>query len=356
LVIGSAGVSGSSKQRRNAVGLVTSLVLHLFILGLIINQQPPDYDLLPSPAVPQPVTPAPEPAMDVRIIKLTVPPRIEPAPVTHPPPAPTPRPPTPSPPAPPQPEAPPTPQAQPVVPPHPTVLPPTPAPTPVQQAPSPPKPAPTPAATPTPTRAPPKPAPTPRPAPAPTVSEAKAPPAPSPTPATPAAAKPAAATPLNIHKAAQPTPAGVPTLPMAPAAGAGGRPAAPTSAAQSGAPAGSRLNGLNPYPYGFMPSGGGGLRGTLVGCANAEAVRLSGAERDKCNERFGVDISGAPKIDGIPAAKRAAFDKAAATDAAWAKYRASGQAPVGPSEPGGIDHGPASSEVLDHPASDYPPK
>jgi hypothetical protein len=109
-------------------------------------------------------------------------------------------------------------------------------------------------------------------------------------------------------------------------------------------------------PYGFMPSGGGGLRNSLVGCANAEAVRLSGAERDKCNEKFGVDIAGAPKIDGISAAKRATFDKAAATNAAWAKYRASGLAPVGPSEPGGIDHGPASSEVLDHPASDYPPK
>jgi hypothetical protein len=345
-------VSGKSRQRRNAAGLLTSVALHLLILGLIINQQAPDYALLPSTAIPEPVAPAPEPTMDVRIMKLTLPPKLEKSA----------RPPVPTP-APPQPQPAPTPQpAQPVVPAHPKVLPPTPvapSPTPVQQTPSPPKPAPTPTPAPTPvptpTAAPPKP--TPRAAPAPTVSETKAPPAPSPTPSKPAAAlKSTAPTALNIHKAAQAAPAGVATLPMAPAAGSSGRPAAPTSPTSGGAPAGSRLNGLIATPYGFMPSGGGGLRGTLVGCANAEAVRLSGAERDKCNERFGDSITAAPKIDGISAAKRAAFDKAADKNAAWSKYRASGLAPVGPSEPGGIDHGPASSEVLDHPASDYPPK
>ena len=105
-----------------------------------------------------------------------------------------------------------------------------------------------------------------------------------------------------------------------------------------------------------MPNGGGGLRGTLVGCANAEAVRLSGAERDKCNERFGVDVAGAPRLDPLSPAKRSAFDKAAARDAAWGRYRGSGAGAAGPDEPGGIDHGPASSVVLDHPAGDYPPK
>ena len=351
-------MSGKKGQRRNAVGLIASVVMHLLVLGLIINQQPPVYDLLASSAVPEPVTPSSEPAMDVRIMKLTAPPKIEPAPTPRPAPVPSPTPPTPAKPAPPQPQ--PTPEPQPVVPTRPKILPPTPtppAPTPIQQAPSPPKPAPVPTPTPAPTPAPPKPEPTPRPAPTPTVSEVKAPPAPSTTPAKPAAAlKSAAPTALNIHEAAQPTPAGVPTLPLAPSAGAAGRPAGSTSATQNGAPAGSRLNGLISTPYGFMPNGGGGLRGTLVGCANAEAVRLSGAERDKCNERFGVDIAGAPRIDSMSAGKRAAFDKAAEKDAAWAKYRASGLSPAGPSEPGGIDHGPASSEVLDHPASDYPPK
>ena len=105
-----------------------------------------------------------------------------------------------------------------------------------------------------------------------------------------------------------------------------------------------------------MPNGGGGLRGTLVGCANAEAVRLSGAERDKCNERFGQEISSAPKLDPLSPAKRASFDKSSAHDAAWAKYRDSTAGAAGPSMPGGIDHGPGSSVVLEHPVSDYPPK
>ena len=61
-----------------------------------------------------------------------------------------------------------------------------------------------------------------------------------------------------------------------------------------------------------MPSGGSGLRGSLVGCANAESVRLSSVERAHCNERFGVEITRAPVLDGINPAKRAAFDKAAA--------------------------------------------
>jgi hypothetical protein len=102
-----------------------------------------------------------------------------------------------------------------------------------------------------------------------------------------------------------------------------------------------------------MPSGGGGLRGTLVGCANAEAVRLSAAERDKCNERFGVDIGAAPKIDGISASKRAAFDKAAASQEADRRYRASTtDMNFRPSDPGGIAHGPASTETFKHNAGD----
>jgi hypothetical protein len=70
-----------------------------------------------------------------------------------------------------------------------------------------------------------------------------------------------------------------------------------------------------------MPNGGGGLRGTLVGCANPDAVGLSAAERARCNERFGVDIGGAPKFDGISPAKRRAFDKAADRQDADTRYR-----------------------------------
>ncbi len=119
---------------------------------------------------------------------------------------------------------------------------------------------------------------------------------------------------LNLHKSNREAPFNVPTLPMAPAGGAvaaggggpqGGAPGAP------GAPGGSRLNGLSPYPYGALPSGGPGLRGTLVGCANADAVNLTNVERARCNERFGVEAARAPVLDGIDPAKRAKFDRAA---------------------------------------------
>jgi hypothetical protein len=356
LTSGSAGVSGKSRQSRNAAGLIVSLFLHVLLIGIIINQQPPEYRFAPSDVVPEPLTPAPEPAMDVRIMKLPlVPPKVQPSPQPAPPlPVAQPMPPQPTPPAP-QPPQPPTPQ--PVVPEHPTILPPTPpAPAPPVPAPTQAAPRPLPAPTPQPSIA--KPAPAPRPTPAPAVPVTAAPPAPVQTQPKPAAApKVAAPSALNIHKAAQPVPTGVPTLPLAPAAGAAGAPGAPPSGSPAaGAPGGSRLNGLNPYPYGFMPSGGGGLRGTLIGCANAEAVHLSSVERDKCNERFGVDVAGAPKLDPLSPAKRAAFDKAAASDAAWQKYRDSTAGAAGPGMPGGIDHGPASSVILDHPASDYPPK
>lgn len=370
---GSAGVSRNSRQNRNAVGLISSLVMHTLLIGLIINQQPPQYDLLPSPAEPAPVAPAPEPTMDVKIIRMTVAPPKAKALTTPPPQEITPPLPEPTPPTPVM-----TPDVQPVAPKHPEIPPPVTPPTPPSPsppAPTPPVPAPAPAPVkptqaakiapapapaPIPTAAPPKPSPkpttNPRPTPSPSVTPPKATPAAVAAPAKPAAAIKLAPTPLNLHKAAQPAPLGVPTLPLTLGGGASAGPAGGAAAAAAGSSAGSRLNGLMPYPNGFMPNGGGGLRGTLVGCANAEAVRLSGAERDKCNERFGVDIAGAPRIDGISTAKRATFDKAAASDAAWAKYRDGGLGPAGPSLPGSIDHGPASSVVLDHPAGDYPPK
>jgi hypothetical protein len=76
-----------------------------------------------------------------------------------------------------------------------------------------------------------------------------------------------------------------------------------------------------------MPSGGPGLRGTLVGCANAEAVSLSSVERAHCNSRFGAAASRAPTLDGIDPGKRAQFDKTAARQDA--ERRAEGAMPVG---------------------------
>jgi hypothetical protein len=109
---------------------------------------------------------------------------------------------------------------------------------------------------------------------------------------------------------------------------------------------GSRLNGLTPYPYGAMPSGGSGLRGTLVGCANAEAVSLSAAERARCNERFGSRAASAPALDSIAPAKRAAFDKAAERQDRSLRYRDSTPQPsadaIGALSPDGTSRGPGS--------------
>jgi hypothetical protein len=76
-----------------------------------------------------------------------------------------------------------------------------------------------------------------------------------------------------------------------------------------------------------MPSGGSGLRGTLVGCANADAVRLSASERARCNERFGAAVGSAPVLSGIAPEKRNEFDRAAAQGEAAKRYR--GAVPTG---------------------------
>jgi hypothetical protein len=73
---------------------------------------------------------------------------------------------------------------------------------------------------------------------------------------------------------------------------------------------GSRLQGLVPFPGGVLPNGGPGLRGSLVGCANSQAVGLSSVERAHCDQRFGAAVGAAPHLDGIAPAKRAAFDHA----------------------------------------------
>jgi hypothetical protein len=114
---------------------------------------------------------------------------------------------------------------------------------------------------------------------------------------------------LNLHKPKDEAPANVPTLPLAPPAGPAGQPGGGAPGGSAAPGGGSRLNGLNPFPYGALPHGGPGLRGTLVGCANSDAVGLSSAERAHCNERFGVEGARAPVLDGIDPAKRRAFDR-----------------------------------------------
>jgi hypothetical protein len=312
---------------RNAVALTLSTALHAIILGVIINQAPPEYQFRE--------TIVPSPTMDVEIVSLPPIPPIEPPKVEPPKAKPEPIP-TPAPnPTPPKVE-------------QPKLAPAKPEPAkPVPAKPSPPKPSPLP------TPVAPAPAPTSRPAPKPQATIIKS----TPIQASAQAAPVERPSPLNIHKALKEAPAGIPILPMAPASGPAGKPGSPAGGAAAAAATGSagpsRLNGLSPYPYGAFPSGGPGLRGTLVGCANAEAVRLSGAERAHCNERFGVDITHAPALDGIAPAKRAAFDKAADRQAADRKYRGSTTDSVfAPADPGGIAHGPASTETFKHNAGD----
>ena len=317
-------MSGRRRNGRNLTALALSAICHVIFLGVLISQAPPDYEL-PEPAVP---------AMDARIVTL---PPITPPPVVIPPkvePTPKPTPP------PPRQTAPPTPQ-----PPKPATPKPTP-PAPTPPKPTPPKPTPAPSPLPAPAPTPPSPSPAPKPAPA----AAPAPVVPNPGPPKPA--PPTAVTrptPLNLHKSKEEAPAGVPTLPLAPAAGSAGQPAG-----AAGAPGQSRLNGLTPFSYGAMPSGGPGLRGTLVGCANADSVGLSSAERARCNERFGEDVAHAPVLDGIDPAKRAAYDKSVEREEANRKYRSNTNTQGAPSDPGGIAHGPESSVIYKHNAWDHP--
>jgi hypothetical protein len=316
---------------RNALAVVLSALFHIAIIAMLVTQVTPEYRLPDYQPPPMDVRIEPMPPIVIPREKITPVPPIT-VPVVPPIPKPEktkpektektetteqaePIPPAPIPnPAPPKPA--------PVKPAPPA--PPKPVPAPAKPAPTPPKPAPVAAAKPAPAPAPvpaPVPATAPKVAPAPKTAATVAPPtqtvtaAPSPSPV----AQPSK---LNIHKSDKNAPASAPTLPMAPAAGMSAAQAAQAAAlaaavragGASGAPAsaGSRLSGLSPYPYGSMPSGGSGLRGTLVGCANATAVNLSSVERAHCNERFGVEAASAPPLDSISPFKRAAFDAAAA--------------------------------------------
>ncbi len=319
------------KSRRNAIALALSTTFHVVILALVVNQVSPEYDL------PEP----PAPPMDVQIMRM---PEIPPPPVVilhvppqpkkteaRKPPEPRPQPPKPEPPKPepPRPE-PPKPEPPKPAPPKP------PPPKPEPDKPEPPKPAVKPL--PQPVAVKPAPVAAPRPEPKPVTAP---PTAAKPIPAPPA---PAAPMKLNIHKPDKDAPASVPTLPFAPSPAASGGPTAPAGSNEPPL-GGSRLSGLTPYPLGSMPGGGGGLRGTLVGCANAEAVRLSPTERARCNERFGSEAGSAPALDGISPAKRAAFDKAAARQDQNNRYRDStptaGTTYAHPLSPDGTTRGPS---------------
>jgi hypothetical protein len=139
------------------------------------------------------------------------------------------------------------------------------------------------------------------------------------------------APPVSIPGAIFATPSS-PAAPGAPAGGAG-------AGAGQGAGAGpSTGNGLPRGSFGF----GGGLRGSLIGCVNADTVKLTPEERAKCAERFGEGAKVAPVMDPIGTSRRGSLDDEAAQEAASQKYRDS--APTGT-----VDHPIAGQPRALHP-------
>lgn len=98
---------------------------------------------------------------------------------------------------------------------------------------------------------------------------------------------------------------------------------APTPQAQAGRPAGGGAagGGAHGFPGGALPGFGNGLRDSLVGCANADAVHLSLAERAHCAETFGEGTRETQQMDPIGAARRAVLNGEAASESAAERYR-----------------------------------
>ncbi|HXQ12984.1 MAG TPA: hypothetical protein VN814_00015 [Caulobacteraceae bacterium] len=285
-------------MRRNVLVFLGSLVAHVGLFFFVVK----DFHFYPlreepEEAVQVQIVPQPEPIPPPVILPRIVKPQVQP----------TPTPPTP-PPTPPQPQpTPPKPQ------------PPTPA-----------RPTPQPVQTPTaPVAATPKPTPTPTPRPAPSPTPL-APPAPAPTPGPPKVVYQSSmvrtqaqvATPapkLVLHKSKE---QGAPLAPSVAIPGAVFAPPtgpAPQGAAPAGgAPGGGAGTGL---PGGALPGFGAGLRGSALGCANAEALHLSPAEKARCAQAFGEGARESPVMSAIDASKREELDHEAASAAAAQKYR-----------------------------------
>jgi hypothetical protein len=74
-------------------------------------------------------------------------------------------------------------------------------------------------------------------------------------------------------------------------------------------------------PGGALPGFGGGLRGSALGCANAEALHFTAAEKARCAQQFGEGAKESPQMSAIDASKRQELDHEAASAAAAQKYR-----------------------------------
>jgi hypothetical protein len=140
----------------------------------------------------------------------------------------------------------------------------------------------------------------------------------------PAAGKVAPSQPIRLHRRPQPfVPPDVTPAPIAPPTPPAAAPAAP--------PAPKAPPALHPAP---MPEGPTGevrtvLRQSAVGCANPNAVGLTRAEREICDEHLGKGAKDAP-FTGLGLAA----DKQRLLDAAGAKKEADHRYKYGPSTQG----------------------
>jgi len=286
--------------QRDALVFLASLAAHLVFFYLLASEftfyQLPEAPAVQVEIVPELSTPPPQPPPKPEIIRV---------------PRPVPIPPLPTPQTKPQEQPQPTPAPQPALP-QPAVKPTAPI-----------KLAPTPAPTP-----PVKPA---------TVPSPIAPAAPTAEPGPPQAV------PQSAIVAAQPHMVAAPTLklhksqsqllsPLAPSLSLPGAQIAQPSPAQTpggsaaGAGGGGGSAGTQGLPRGSFGFGSG-LRGSLIGCVNADTVKLTEEERAKCAERFGAGTRVAPVMDPIGASKRSVLDDEAQGASTAAKYRDS--APTG---------------------------
>jgi hypothetical protein len=278
--------------RRNVLVFLGSLAAHVGLFFLVANEfhfYPTRY--LPEEAVQVEIVPQPEPPVPPPPILPPIKPVVQPTPQPPTPPQTTPTPPKPQPPTP----ARPTPQ---------------PVQTPTAPVAATPKPTPTPAAKPTPSPTP------------------VAPPTPAPTPGPPkvvsqsavvkSQAQVAAPSPkIVLHKSKEPG------SPLAPAVAIPGATFAPPTgpAPQAAAPSGGAPGGGPALPGGALPGFGGGLRGSALGCANAEALHFTAAEKARCAQQFGEGARESPQMSAIDASKREELDHEAAAAAAAQKYR-----------------------------------
>lgn len=285
--------------RRNVLVFLASTAFHVGLFFIAISEftyYPPP-SLAPAPVQLEIVPPSEQPVPPPPIPRIIV--KQQPTPTQTPAPPPTPQP---QPPQPPKPQPPARVAAQPA---------------PVQSAPLQAKRAPALA-----------------PSPKPTLAQPLAPitaAAPTPTPGPPRVTAPAlpnaqskafASPHIVLHR--NRNEAGAPLAPSVAIPGAVEAPPQQASGAPNGAPGGPSGGGApggRGFPAGSLPAFGGGLRGSVLGCANAAALHLSRAEQAKCDEAFGTGAHESPVMDPIGATKRAEIDRQAAAEQAAQRYR-----------------------------------